>query len=185
MINEKSSFDSILFKKNSGNGIEPPIFDDDIIHRYNHFLVFLVFFFGSKFHDFVLIFFFYLFSYLCHSAPQVVFIPVWSKGLFLLPLPFQAKIPPNIIQYPFKGKASCRFWHFNCTSLFNNLHKTFIIYIFRSADCDVSDIKWWLILFYWIQLLSPQQSPSVGLHRICQAGRWGWYFKLISQIRTK
>ena len=56
MINEKSSFDSILFKKNSGNGIEPPIFDDDIIHRYNHFLVFLVFFFGSKFHDFVLIF---------------------------------------------------------------------------------------------------------------------------------
>ena len=73
MINEKSSFDSILFKKNSGNGIEPPIFDDDIIHRYNHFLVFLVFFFGSKFHDFVLIFFFYLFSYLCHSAPQVAF----------------------------------------------------------------------------------------------------------------
>ena len=61
MIHEKRSFDSLLFKKNCGNGIEPPIFDDDIIHRYNHFLVFLVFFFGSKFHDFILVFFFSIF----------------------------------------------------------------------------------------------------------------------------
>ena len=130
MIHEKRSFDSLLFKKNCGNGIEPPIFDDDIIHRYNHFLVFLVFFFGSKFHDFILVFFFSIFfltfATLLHrlysfpSGPRV-----YSCYLCLS---IQAKIPPNIIQYPFKGKTSCRFWHFNVLPCLATCIKSLFIY---------------------------------------------------------